>query len=100
MAEDHLHELYIVFNWFRGYNLKLNLSKCSLFKEEINYLVHWVSKEGVQPSDLNLKAITECALPQTYMEVHAFLGLLGHYQWFIKGFVCIAQLLNEHLTGK
>ena len=74
-------------------------SKCSLFKEEINYLAQWVSKEGVWPSNLNLKAIAECAPPQTYTEVYAFLGLVGHYQWFIKGFACITQPLNKHLTG-
>ena len=78
-AEEHLHQLHVVFDLFREYNLKLKPSKCSLFKEEINYLVHQVSKEGVQPSNLNLKAITECALPQTYTEVHAFLSLVGHY---------------------
>ena len=50
-AEEHLHWLHVVFDQFREYNLKLKPSKCSLFKEEINYLVHQVSKEGVQPSD-------------------------------------------------
>ena len=99
-AEEHLHQLCIVFDQFREYNLKLKLSKCSLLKEEINYLAHWVSKEGVSPSNLNLKAIAECALPQMYMEMHAFLSLMGHYQWFIKGLECITQLLNEHLTGE
>ena len=43
------------------YNFKLKPSKCSLFKEEINYLAHQVSKWGVQPSNENLKAIAECA---------------------------------------
>ena len=99
MAEEHLHQLQVVFDQFRDYNLKLELSKCSFLKE-INYLAHQVSKEGVQPSDLNLKAITDCALPQTYMEVCTFLGLMGHYQWFIKGFTHITQLLYEHLTGE
>ena len=78
-AEEHLHWLHVVFNQFREYNLKLKPSKCSLFKEEINYLVHQVSKEDVQPSNLNLKVITECAPPQTYIGVHAFLCLVGHY---------------------
>ena len=32
------------------------------------------------------------------MEIHAFLGLVGHYQQFIKGFGQIAQPLNEHLA--
>ena len=68
-AEEHLHRLHVVFDWFREYNLKLKPSKCSLFKEEINYLVHQVSKEGVQPSNLNLRTIAECAPPQTYTEI-------------------------------
>ena len=59
-----------------------------------------MSKQGVQPSYSNLKAIAECALPQTYVEIYAFLGLVGHYRQFIKGFAWIAQMLNEHLTGE
>ena len=41
-------------------------------------------------------AITECTLPWTYKEIHAFLGLVGHYQQFIKGVAWIAQPLNKH----
>ena len=40
--EEHLHRLHVVFDWPREYNLKLKPSKCSLFKEEINYLAHFV----------------------------------------------------------
>ena len=100
MVEEHLHQLHILFDQFTEYNLKPKPSKCSLFKEEINYLAHQVSKEGVQPSNLNLKVIAEYALPQIYAEMHAFFGLVGHYQQFIKGFAHITQLLNEHITGE
>ena len=99
-AEEHLHQLCVIVNQLREYNLKLKPSKCSLFKEEINYLAHRVSKQGVWPSNTNLKAITQCAPLQTYTEIRAFLGLMGHYRQFIKGFAQIAQLLNEHLTGE
>ena len=44
-------------------------------------------------------AITECAPPQTYTKIRAFLGLVGHFRQFIKGFVQIAQPMNEHLKG-
>ena len=99
-VEEHLPHLHIIFNQLRGYNLKMKPSKCSLFKEEINYLAHQVSKWGVWPSNTDLRAITECAPPQTYTEIRAFLGLMGHYRLFIKGFAQIGQLLNEHLAGE
>ena len=100
MEEDHLHQLCVVFDWLREYNLKLKPSKCNLFKEKINYLAHQVSKQGVQPSNTNLKSIAECAPPRTYTEIRVFLGLAGHYRQFIRGFTKIAQPLNEHLVGE
>ena len=98
MAEEHLHHLHIISDWFREHSLKLKLSKWNFFMEEITYLAHEVSKDRLEPSNSNLKAITECALPQTYTEVHVFLGLVGHYRRFIKGFTCISRPLNEHLV--
>ena len=100
IMEEHLHQLYIIFDQLREYNLKLKPSKCSLFKEKINYLAHEVSKQGVQPSNTNLKAIAKYALLQTYTKIRAFLGLIGHYRQFIKGFTWIAQPLNKHLAGE
>ena len=99
-AEEHLHQLCVVFDWFREHNLKLKPSKCDFFRKKITYLAHWVSKDGICPSNSNLEAIAECALPQTYTEVHAFLGLVGHNRRFIKGFTHIAQPLSEYLPGK
>ena len=99
-TEEHLHLLRVVFDCLREYNLKLKPSKCSLFKEEINYLAHKVSKAGIYPSNINVKTIAEYAPPKTYTEIRAFLGLVGHYRCFIKGFARIAQPLNEHLTGE
>ena len=99
-AEEHLHRLRVVFDCLREYNLKLKPSKCSLFREEINYLAHKVSKAGICPSNINVKAIAEYAPLQTYTEIRAFLGLVGHYICFIKGFAWIAKPLNEHLAGE
>ena len=99
-AEEHLHRLHVVFDHLREYNLKLKPLKCNLFREEINYLAHRVSKAGIQPSNTNVKAIAEYAPLKTYTEIRAFLGLVGHYRHFIKGFAWIAQPLNEHLAGE
>ena len=99
-AEEHLHRSCVVFNCLRECNLKLKPLKCSLFREEINYLAHKVSKAGIRPSNINVKAIAEYTPLQTYTEIRAFLGLVGHYRHFIKGFSQIAQPFNEHLAGE
>ena len=65
---------------------------------QINYLAHQVSREGVRPNRENLKAVVNFTLPQTYMEISAFLSLVGHYQQSIKGFASIAQPLHKHLS--
>ena len=74
MEEEHLHGLWVVFDWFCEYNFKLKLTKREFFKSEINYLGHHISKDGVKPSLDNLEAIKECALPQTYTDIQAFFG--------------------------
>ena len=84
---------------FCEHNLKLKLSKYKFFYNEINYLGNHVSKEGIQPSK-NSNDVAEFAPPQTYTEIQAFLGLVGHYQLFIKGFTHVAQPLHECLSGK
>ena len=96
--EEHLQCLNIVFERFREHNLKLKLSKCEFFQNELNYLAHHVSKEGVQPSKENLKAVAEFAPSLTNTEIQAFPGLVGHYGQFIKGYACIAQPLHKHLS--
>ena len=98
--EEHLHHLHIVFKHFREHQLKLKPTKCEFFKSKINYLAHHVSKEGIHPSKENLKAVPEFTPSQTYTEIWTFLGLVGHYRQFIKGFICIAQPLDKNLTGE
>ena len=70
------------------------------FKSQINCLAHHVSNESIRPSKENLKTVAEFMLPWTYTEIQAILGLVGHYRQFIKGFACIVQPLQEHLSCK
>ena len=76
--EEHLEWMHVVFDRFREHGLKLKPSKCEVFKTEINYLAHHVSKRGVLPSKKNLEAIARCPPPDTYTKVKSFVGLVGH----------------------
>ena len=71
-----------------------------MFKTEINYLAHHVSKKGVLPSKKNLEAIAECPPPDTYTKVKSFVSLMGHYKCFIKGFANIAAPLYDLTSGE
>ena len=76
------------------------LTKCKFFKSKINSLAHHVSKDGIWPRRENLKAVAEFTPPWIYTDIQAFLGLVGHYRWFSKGFAHIVQPLHKHLSGK
>ena len=98
--EEHMQCLHVVFDPFQEHSLKLKPTKCKTFWDEINYLAHHISREGLRPSKENLKAEAKFSLPQTYMEIWVFLGLVGYYWQFIKGFLYIAQPLHKHLSGE
>ena len=98
--EEHLLRMRVVFDCLREHSLKLKPSKCDVFKTEINYLAHHVSKEGVRPSKKNLESIAQCPPPDTYTKVKSFMGLVGHYRRFIKGFAKIAAPLYDLTSGE
>ena len=70
-----------------------------MFKPEINYLAHHVSQKGVLPSKKNLESIAQCPPPDTYTKVKSFVGLVGHYRHFIKGFAKIVAPLYDLTSG-
>ena len=90
MPEEHLHRMQVVFDRLREHGLKLKPSEC-----EINYLAHHVSQKGVLPLKKNLESIAQCPPPDTYTKVKSFVGLVGHYRHFIKGFAKIAVPLYD-----
>ena len=99
MPEEHLQRMRVVFDRLQEHGLKLKPSKCDVFKSEINYLAHQVSQKGVLPSKMNLESIAQCPPPDTYTKVKSFVGLVGHYRRFIKGFAKIAVPLYDLTSG-
>ena len=97
--EEHLRRMHVVFNRLHEHGLKLKPSKCEVFKAEINYLAHHVSQKGVLPLEKNLESIAQCPPPDTYTKVKSFVGLVGHYRCFIKGFTKIAAPLYNLTSG-
>ena len=69
-------------------------SKCSFFSKEIQYLGHILSATGIRPLPAKTHIIQQMQPPTAPKQVRAFLGLVGYYRKFIKGFAKIAKPLT------
>ena len=98
--EEHLHHLRVVFACFLEHGLKLKPSKCHFLQDEITFLGHEISAEGMKLGTANLKAIAEMAPPKMYTEIRCFTGMTGFSRHFIKVYSKIAKPLNDLLEGE
>ena len=94
-----IQRLKTVFQRLRDAGLKLKAKKCTLFQRETVYLGHVISAEGVSCDPEKVKAVQSWLPPKTVKQVRAFLGTVGYYKRFIKGYADIARPLYQ-LTRK
>ena len=92
--QEHLSHICMVFKKLKSVNLSMKKRKCSLFSKEIQYLGHILSATGIGPLPAKTHAIQHMQPPTTPKQVRAFLGLVGYYRKFIKGFAKVAKPLT------
>ena len=92
--QKHLSHIRMVFQKLKLATLSMKKSKCSFFSKEIQYLGHILSATGIRPLPAKTHAIQHMQPPMTPKQVRAFLGLVGYYRKFIKGFAKIAKPLT------
>ena len=98
--EDLLLRLGGVFEKLRKAGLKLKPSKCNFFKEEIEFLGHVVSEEGIATNPSKVQAIQDWPIPKTVHDIKSYTGFVGYYWKYIPHFSKIARPLNDLLNGK
>ena len=92
--QEHLSHICLVFKKLKTTNLSMKKSKCNFFSEEIQYLGHILSTTSIWPLPSKTCAIQHMNPPMNPKQVRAFLGLVGYYRKFIKGFAKIAKPLT------
>ncbi|GBG80599.1 hypothetical protein CBR_g31059 [Chara braunii] len=93
--EDHLGHLRRVLETLRCAKYKANCDKCEFVRQELEYLGHFVTPEGISLLSDKIQAIREWLEPRNVTDVRSFLGLAGYYQRFFKGYSKIAAHLNK-----
>ena len=71
--------------------------KCTLVRSSVTFLGHHVSEDGLRLYLRLLDSIQKISTPTAVTQVRSFLGLVGYYHRFIKGFSKIAAPLNRLL---
>ena len=79
--------------------VRVNVSKCVFFQEQIEYLGHIISKSGIQPSKRKLDAIINAPEPKDITQLRAYTGLLNYYAHFIPNLSTELKCLYD-LTKK
>ena len=102
---EHLLRLRVVFEKFSQVGLKLKPSKCELFKQELIYLGHVVSKTVIQTDPKKMETIHNWPVPTNVTEVRSFFGFTNYYQKFIKRYAQVAKplyklILEENASKK
>ncbi|CAF5169031.1 unnamed protein product, partial [Rotaria magnacalcarata] len=93
--EEHLKHIHQVLSILSQHNFQLNPSKCSIFRQQIDYLSHTISEQGVKPNNEKIQAIIKLREPTTLAEANKFLGAISWYRKFIPRFASVAAPIHK-----
>ena len=98
-AEDHLKHLRQVFTTLQEHRFQIKLSKCKFMQEQVKYLGHILSRDGIQADPAKVQTLLDWEMPSNTTGMLQFLGLANYFRKFIPNYSRLAAPLY-HLTKK
>ena len=92
---DHISNLDRVFQRIQEAGLKLKPRKCAFLQDQVCYLGHVVSREGIATDPEKIRKVETWPVPTSAREVQRFLGFANYYRKFIRSFATIARPLHR-----
>eukprot|EP00253_Pinus_taeda_P005576 PITA_05576 len=94
-VEEHKEHLRIVPQVLREHRLYAKYKKCDFFKEQIQYLGHVITKDGIAVDPQKIKTIMQLLVPKYVVDIRSFIGLDVYYTRFIEGFSRVAYPITS-----
>ncbi|GBG61978.1 hypothetical protein CBR_g26141 [Chara braunii] len=93
--DEHVEHLRTVLERLRQAKYKANRDKCEFARQELEYLGHYVTPQGIRPLADKIEALQLWPEPTNTTDVRSFMGLAGYYQRFITGYSRIAAPMTR-----
>ncbi|EYC13949.1 hypothetical protein Y032_0042g619 [Ancylostoma ceylanicum] len=81
--QEHMENLFALFERISEYGFKVRIEKCSFAKPEIRYLGFIMDKNGRRPNPEKIEAIKSMVEPTNVGQLRAFLGTITFYSVFM-----------------
>jgi hypothetical protein len=94
---EHLQHIKAVLTLLQQHQFHVKLSKCAFAKQQLCYLGHVVSNQGVATDPSKIETIQNLPQPTNIKELRSFLGMTGYYRRFVSQFGLIAKPLTNLL---
>ncbi len=97
--EEHIKHVRAVLQKIREANLKLKLSKCKWFEQELTFVGHKIGVNGIKSDPRNIEKIKNAQVPSNTTQLRGFLRLAQYYRQYVKDYADIAGPLYDMLKN-
>jgi hypothetical protein len=97
--EEHEEYLSTILSILREQKLFAKFKKCEFWLEEVAFLGHVISKEGILVDPSKVEAVVNWARPISVQKIRNFSGLAGYYRRFVEGLglsIFLHKIANIH----
>jgi hypothetical protein len=96
---EHVEHLKKVLDILMEKKLFAKLRKCEFWLKKVSFLGHVISRDGIEVDPSKIETMVKWERPTNVHEIRSFLGLVGYYRRFVKGFSTLSGPLTA-LTKK
>ena len=93
-VEDHDKNLIALLERCSEKNIKLNPKKLQLRKQEVPYIGHLLTPDGLKPDPNKVKAILEMPTPTEKQSMQRLLGMITYLAKFLTNLSDVTELLR------
>ena len=93
--DDHKQHVKRVLQLLAEANMRIRVDKCNWFQQEVAYLGHIITPDGVRMDPKKTNKIVEFEQPATIKKLMSFMGIINYYGKFLRKVNEVAAPLYE-----